>query len=54
MGKQKSIRVKWFRVRTHARVPWTSTLKGILSEEFSYVVEIITAGKQTGRAKKDV
>lgn len=53
VGKQKHTRVKWFRVHTRERIPWASALKEIFSEEFNYIIEIITAGKPTGRSTKN-
>ncbi|WP_405113599.1 hypothetical protein MHH28_07620 [Paenibacillus sp. FSL K6-1217] len=40
-------------VPTAKRIPWCWTFKEIASEEFNYIIDIITGGKRPGKAVPD-
>lgn len=52
MGGQTNRNVRWGKIHTPKRIPWSYTLKEIFSEEFGYIIDTITAGYAPGRKKE--
>ena len=53
LGKQTVNNIRSGRIHSPKAIPWSYALREIFSEEFDYVIDIITKGYRTGRAKKN-